>query len=81
MHTTTTIAARTLGMINRTITYKERGILVNLYKSLVRPHLEYCMSVWSPHYAKDKELLERCRGDLQECSQSSKDSLKITMRD
>ena len=28
-------------------------------KSLVRPHLEYCASAWSPHYAKDGELLER----------------------
>jgi len=46
-------------MINRTIRYKERGIMVRLYKSLVRPHLEYCVSAWSPHYVKDKELLER----------------------
>ena len=35
-------------------------MMVNLYKSLVRPHLEHCVSdVWSPHYQKDKELLER----------------------
>jgi len=33
--------------------------MVRLYKSLVRKHLEYCMSAWSPHYLKDKELLER----------------------
>jgi len=33
--------------------------MINLYKSLVRPHLEQCVSVWSPHYQKDKELLER----------------------
>ena len=46
-------------MINRTIRYKERRIMVRLYKSLVRPHLEYCVSAWSPHYLKDKELLER----------------------
>jgi len=52
-------AIRILGMINRTIRYKERGIMVRLYKSLVRPHLEYCVSAWSPHYLKDKELLER----------------------
>ena len=32
--------------------------MVNLYKTLVRPHLEYCISAWSPHYANDKELLE-----------------------
>jgi len=48
-----------LGMINRTIRYKERGIMVRLYKTLVRPHLEYCVSAWSPHYLKDKELFER----------------------
>ena len=29
-------AIRILGMINRTIRYKERGIMVRLYKSLVR---------------------------------------------
>ena len=34
-------------------------ILLSLYKSIVRPHLEYCTPVWSPHYRKDKELLER----------------------
>ena len=33
--------------------------MVRLYKTLVRPHLEYCVSAWSPHYIKDKELLER----------------------
>ena len=52
-------AIRILGMINRTIRYKERRIMVRLYKSLVRPHLEYCVSTLSPHYLKDKELLER----------------------
>ena len=33
--------------------------MLNLYKSPVRPHLEYCTVAWNPHYVKDKELLER----------------------
>jgi len=49
-----------LGLISWIIKYRNPTIfLTNLYKSLVRPHLDYCTSVWSPHYNKDKLLLER----------------------
>ena len=46
-------------MIRRTISYKEPKIMLSLYKTLVRPHVEYCSSVWNPHYSKDKVSLER----------------------
>lgn len=52
-------ASKVLGMINRTIKYKDPRIMVCLYKTLVRPHLEYCVSAWSPHYSKDKDMLEK----------------------
>ena len=34
-------ANQMLGMIQRTNTYKNKKILLLMYKSLVRPHLEY----------------------------------------
>ena len=51
-------ASKMLRMIKKTISYKKPEIMIRLYKTLVRPHLEYCVSAWSPHYTKDKELLK-----------------------
>ena len=48
-----------LGLINRTITCKKKEIILRLYKSLVRPHLEYCIQAWRPHLVKDIEILEK----------------------
>ena len=42
-----TEASRMLGLINHVIRYQNPTVLVNLYKSLVRPHLEYCSVVWN----------------------------------
>ena len=47
-----------LGLIRRTITYKEKQLIVPLYKAIVRPHLEYCIQAWRP-YRKDIDKLER----------------------
>jgi len=51
-------ANRMLGLLKRMIDNKTPHIMVSLYKSLVRPHVEYCVSAWSPHYIKDKDTLE-----------------------
>ena len=42
-----------LGMIRRNITYKDKSLIVSLYKAIVRPHLEYCIQAWSPYLRKD----------------------------
>ena len=48
-----------LGMIKRNITFKSKENMVRLYKSLVRPRLEYCVQAWNPYLQKDIEKLER----------------------
>ena len=52
-------AIKVPGMIGRTISYNDADPLVRLYKSLVRQHLKYCVSTWSPSYIKDSKQLER----------------------
>jgi len=51
-------ASKVMGTI-KTIIFKEVTIILSLYKTLVRPHVEYCASAWSPYYKKDKELFEK----------------------
>src|SRR5437867_97671 len=51
-------ANRVLGMTNRTFQNKSKETIIPLYKSLVRPNLEYCVQVWSPHLIKDIKLIE-----------------------
>ena len=48
-----------LGLIRRSITYKEKQLIVPLYKVIVRPHLEYCIQAWTPYRKKDINKLER----------------------
>ena len=52
-------ANQILGMIYRSFTYKSKDIILPLYKSLVRPHLEYGVQAWRPHLIKDINLIEK----------------------
>ena len=51
-------ANRVLGMIKRTFSVRDENIILPLFKSLVRPHLEYGVRAWRPNYRKDINLLE-----------------------
>jgi len=56
-----------LGMIKRTFTCRNKKIMLKLYKSLVRPHLDYCIQVWRPHFKKDIQLLENVQRRVTKC--------------
>ena len=39
--------------------YKEKELIIPLFKTIVRPHLEYCIQAWRPYRKKDIDMLER----------------------
>jgi len=41
-----------LGMIRTTFLCKDKELILQLYKSLVRPRLEYCIQAWRPYLKK-----------------------------
>ena len=52
-------ANKIAGFIGRAFDYKSEKVILTLYNSLVRPHLEYCVQFWSPYFRKDVDKLER----------------------
>ena len=62
------IANRNLGLIFRTFTFMDKDMFLNLYKSLVRPHLEYATSLCGHSCTRKTWLLSKMSsGGLQDC--------------
>jgi ribonucleases P/MRP protein subunit RPP40 len=48
-----------MGLVKRNFKNLDVDSFLILYKAYIRPHLEYCVQVWSPYLKKDIQLLEK----------------------
>ena len=51
-------ANKILGLIKRNFWFCDESVKLTLYKTLVRPKLEFTTSVWDPHYKCDIRRIE-----------------------
>ena len=47
-----------MGLIKRPYTYLDKDSFRYLFSALVKPHLDYFVSMWYPLLKQDKELIE-----------------------
>ena len=53
-----TKANRTLAIIRKSFNFTDKTMFLSLYKSLVRPIIEYGNAIWGPHYILDQQSIE-----------------------
>ena len=53
-------ANKCIAWVTRNVICRNADVMINIYKSLIRPHLEYCVQVWAPvpHYGNWKHILD-----------------------
>ena len=52
-------ASRLLGLIRATFTCLDKTTVPRLFKTMVRPHLEYGNVIWNPRFKRDKLEIEK----------------------
>ncbi|KAK4818437.1 hypothetical protein QYF61_013124 [Mycteria americana] len=58
-------ANRILGYIKRSVASRSREVFLPLCSALVRPHLQYCVQLWSPQHRKDMLVQRRATKMIQ----------------
>ena len=51
-------ANQILGVIKRAFANRSKELILPLYESLIRPHLEYCCQAWNPRHQADIRNIE-----------------------
>ena len=52
-------ANQVLGAWSRAVSWRDKSTWIKIYKTYVRPKLEYCSQAWSPWTLCDRETLEK----------------------
>ena len=63
-------ANRLLGLVKRTFSYMDRDTFLIIYKSIIKPIIDYGDSVWNPSLKKHIQMIETFRGEEQSWSQN-----------
>ena len=59
-------ARKIIGLVRRHFRRMDKSDFLLIYKTYIRPHLEYCVQSWPPHLVKDVECLERVQSTATE---------------
>ena len=68
-------ANQMMGCIKRSIEFKSKENLIRLFKSLVRPHLDYCQQTWRPYNQKDIESIENVQRRMTQMISSLREDI------
>ena len=47
------------GIVKRTFDHMDESMFITLYKTMIRPHVEYANCIWHPVLKKDSDLIEK----------------------
>ena len=61
------------GVLKRNLLNPDPDTVIDLYKTLIRPHLEYANSIWSPRYKRQSIAIEKVQRRITKSIYSLKD--------
>ena len=81
---TVTKANKTLGLLRRNFHHCQQSVKATAYKTLVRPQLEYCSTIWDPYqqvYINAVEAIQNRAARFVKCNYSRHNSVSVMVKD